>query len=424
MTTVNSDLMIFNERAVQTDILSSREIDYHPRNAKDSGPLEFVIPGSGDDYIDLNKIDVNIKFKIVKTDGSAIAAADEVGLNNLAIASIFRDVTLHVGDRQIEGGQQDYAHKAYFNTIMQFHPAAQKSHMRGFGWYKDEAGKFNDKTNKGFIARQKLIEGSKVCELHGPIYLDFFNQNRPLISNTDMRLTFTIQKPEVLLNSFKPTACKIKIVDMTVYVRRLTMNPSVIQGHMIGLNTQNALYPVNHTEMQRYSIPAGQKTFRMDDLFTSQSPKLVMVAMTTDKAYSGDYALNPFNFQHFDLNEISLLADGVSIPGPRYKPNFAKGHYLRDYMALMETFNYYNSDDTNGLTLDEFANGYTIYAFNRTPDNDISSSHRHPSAGENLRLDLSFTRALTETIVVFIYAIFDSQIQITKLRDVIADYRN
>ena len=40
--------------------------------------------------------------------------------------------------------------------MTQFHPAAQNSHMQTVGWYKDESGKFDDETNTGFIARQKL----------------------------------------------------------------------------------------------------------------------------------------------------------------------------------------------------------------------------------------------------------------------------
>ena len=149
-----------------------------------------------------------------------------------------------------------------------------------------------------------------------------------------------------------------------------------------------------------------------------------MVAMVSNKAFNGDLGANPFNFQHFNLSEIALLVNGKSYPGPAYRPDFGSGHFLRDYMDLMETFGYYNSDDTNGLTMKEFSGGYTIYAFDRTPDNDISSNYRHPNLGEDIRLDLTFKTALSETINVLIYAVFDSQVQITKLRDVIADYHN
>ena len=41
---------------------------------------------------------------------------------------------------------------------------------------------------------------------------------------------------------------------------------------------------------------------------------------------------------------------------------------------------------------------------------------------ESLRLDLTLKTALTETTIVHVYAVFDQQIEITKLRDVIPDY--
>ena len=119
---------------------------------------------------------------------------------------------------------------------------------------------------------------------------------------------------------------------------------------------------------------------------------------------------------------MALLVGGHSYPGPVYKPDFTNKNYVRDYMDLMEVFNYYNTDDTNGLTYKEFGNGYTIYAFDRTPDCNISSDYRHPHLGHDIRLDIKFKRNLTETINVLIYACFDSEVQITKIRDVIPDY--
>lgn len=422
MSTVNSNLSLFDVRAVQTDIHSSKIVDYHPRSSEVSGPFEFIIPGSAEDYIDLNKVDINIKFKILKADGSAIKAADKIGINNLPIATLFRDVTLTVGNVQIEGGQQDYGYKSYFHNVMQFHPAAQNSHMRGLGWVKDEAGKFNDDTNKGFIKRQALIAGSRICELHGPVYCDFFNQPRKLINNTDLRLKFTLQKPEFLLNGYTAANYKIKVMDMILYVRRFQLNPSVIKGHMIGMNSQNALYPISHRKLLTFTIPKGQKSFLKDGLFISENPTLIIIAMVTNAAYNGSLAHNPFNFEHFNLDEIALLVNGESTPGPPYRPDFTKKLYVRDYMDLMEVFGYYNSDDTNGLTLKEFGSGYTIYAFDRTPDNDIASDYRHPNLGQDIRLDIKFKTDLTETINVLVYACFDSQVQLTKLRDVITDY--
>ena len=122
------------------------------------------------------------------------------------------------------------------------------------------------------------------------------------------------------------------------------------------------------------------------------------------------------------MSQIRLLVDGVNHPGPPYKPDFDDFQYVRSYADFMNTFGYFNRDDTNGLTLEEFAKGYTIYAFDLTADSDITASYRQANVPHNIRLDLEFKTTLTRTINVLIYAVFDSVIEISKLRDVILHY--
>ena len=419
----NSSFCLFDQQAVQTDVIGSQIVDYHPRTAENAGPIEFVIPGSSDEYIDLSYANLDVKFKILQADGKAIGDNHKVGLNNVPLATLFRDVSLSIDDQQVEGGQQDYPYKAYFNTVTQFHPSAQSSHMQAVGWYKDQAGKFDDETNTGFVQRSKLIKESKVCQLYGPLHLDFFNQSRYLLANTTMRLKLTLNKPEFLLNAFGvATTFKIHLEDITLYIRRVTANPSVLQGHNSGMTSQNAIYPIQHTKLVTFTIPKGQKSFMKDGLFPSQAPKLLLVAMVDNEAFNGHIKKNPFHFKHNDLSEIALRVNGVSHPGPSYKPDFSTSLYVRSYVDFMTVFGYSNKDDTNGLTMREFANGYTIYAFDLTADSDISAPYRQANVPHNIRLDLEFKTTLVETINVLIYGVFDSSVEITKLRDVILHY--
>ena len=123
----NSALCIFDKPPTQTDIIKNYVTDYFPITSISSGgPIEFHIPGNTEDYVDVNDIYLYVKFKVVKGDGSAIAAADKVGVNNLPIATLFQDVSLTLGETQIEGGQQSYPYVSYINTVMQFHPAIQR----------------------------------------------------------------------------------------------------------------------------------------------------------------------------------------------------------------------------------------------------------------------------------------------------------
>ena len=149
----NSALCIFDKPGVLTDILRKHTVDFYPVSTlSSSGPIEFVIPGTSEDYLDLSKTKLYVSLKVLEDDGTNVnQTTDIVGFNNLAISTLFSDASLKISDTQIEGGASDYPYLGYFRNVMQFTPAAQKSTMEAMGWYKDEAGKFDDATNKGFF---------------------------------------------------------------------------------------------------------------------------------------------------------------------------------------------------------------------------------------------------------------------------------
>lgn len=416
-------LMLFDKRGSQNDILKSSLVDYYPVSSlAGGGPIEFHIPGNAEDYIDVNDIMLYVKFKVLKGDEKPITAADKVGLNNLPIASLFQDVSLTLGETQIEGGQMCYPYRGYFNTVTQFQPHAQFSHMQAYGWYKDESGKFDDENNSGFKSRQALIAGSNECEFMGPLYLDFLNQERYLISQTDIRIKLTPSKPEFVLNAYGTTNFKIEFSSVILYVARAEVNPSVINGHANGLKRQNAIYPIIHNELITFTIASGHQSYTKDRLFPDQAPKCLMIAMVENDAFNGNIKKNPFHFQHFDLRKIALYRDGTSIPGRPFTPDFDGEKYVRSYQNTIRTLNFYNSDDTNGLTPKMFANGYTIYAYDLTPEKDITAPHNQGNLSKNLRLELAFKNPLPTAINVLLFASYDSAVEITELRDIITHY--
>lgn len=417
-------LCVFDRPGSQTDILKSYTVDYYPLSSiSGGGPIEFEIPGSAEDYLDVNDISLYVRFKVLKADGKAISAADKVGLNNLAIASLFQDVSLTIGDEQVEGGQMNYPYSSYFKTVTQFQPHAQFSHMQAFGWFKDDSGKFDDEGNGGFKTRQNLIKESKECELMGPLYLDFFEQSRYLLSQTSLRLKLLPSKPEFVLNAFATTTdFKIDFTKVIIYATRVAVNPSVINGHSTGLKRHNAIYPLVHNDLITFTIPKGQQSYTKDRLFPDKAPKSLMIAMVENEAFNGNIKKSPFNFQHFTLNKIALYREGVSVPGRPFTPDFENEKYLRSYLHTMRTLNFYNSDDTNGITPKMFGNGYTIYAYDLTPEKDITAVHNQGIVSKNLRLELFFKDPLPQTINVLLFASYNSAIEVTQLRDIIPHF--
>jgi hypothetical protein len=130
----------------------------------------------------------------------------------------------------------------------------------------------------------------------------------------------------------------------------------------------------------------------------------------------------PFAFKHFDVSSVGLYLDGQSVPFREvYKPNYAKDLVLKDYIrSIVHNFQHLNTNINNGISIEQWKNNYSFFTFNLTPDFDMKQCQM-PRDG-NLRLEVTFAKELASSINVIIYGMFDSQIQITKNRDIIVDH--
>ena len=316
MNCINSGLCIFDKRPIQTDIEDTKFQKYYPTHTiEQGGPIEFLIDGQSESYIDLQDIFLNLQYRIKKADGSNIRKADDkVAPINLPIASLFRDVSVIVGEKQIEGGNSLYPYTSYLKSLLQFQSQAKKTHLEVMGWYKDEAGDMESDTNDGHGKRKATIKDTKPTELFGPLFRDIFQQEKLLINNTSMRIKLLPSKPEFALMAFGATSdFKIVVKSAILYVRRRVIAPGVINGHAKGMQTQNAHYPVNHTDIISFTIPANTRTHIKEQLFPGQQPKFLILGMVENDAFNGNIKKNPFNFQHFKMNKLGIYKDGSSV---------------------------------------------------------------------------------------------------------------
>ena len=61
----------------------------HPlSNITDSGPIEFNVSGSGEEYLDLAKTLLLLKAKITKANGTALELNEQVGPANLFLHAL------------------------------------------------------------------------------------------------------------------------------------------------------------------------------------------------------------------------------------------------------------------------------------------------------------------------------------------------
>ena len=131
---------------------------------------------------------------------------------------------------------------------------------------------------------------------------------------------------------------RIEIEEMYLNICKVQVNPGVIYGHNEILKSTNAKYPFTNTDVKLLAIPAGNTSFSFDQLFNTLRPNKVVIGFVSGKAVSGDNKLNPFNFKHYDLSEISLLVDGIPVGGNAMKMNFNPSSVLHHWLVLIVCF--------------------------------------------------------------------------------------
>jgi len=160
----------------------------------------------------------------------------------------------------------------------------------------------------------------------------------------------------------------------------------------------------------------------LDNIFLSQLPQRVILGCVSSDSYNGSLRENPYNFQHFNLNFLALYLDSLQIPSKPLQPNFNSDLYCEAYNTLFSGTGIYYSNEGNTISYKDYKDGYCLYSFDLTPDASGHKQHWNLQKNGSLRAELRFEKALTETIVVILYAEFQNLIEIDKNREISLDY--
>ena len=125
-----SELDLFTIPATQTSITKGQWIEYHLlRNIKDSGPVEFDVSGTGEEYLDLARTQLFVKARITKANGNALDPNAEVGSVNLFLQSLFSQVDVSLNERLISPSTNTYPYRAMIETLLNYGEDAKTSQL-------------------------------------------------------------------------------------------------------------------------------------------------------------------------------------------------------------------------------------------------------------------------------------------------------
>jgi len=466
--------MLFERPSTNVAYEKIQYVDYRPTmQLSNAGSLDFIIPPTTNQYINLKKTYLKLKMKIVKSDGSAIPIKTLVTCTNLPLHSCFNQVDVLLQQQLVSStGSQTYAYKAYIETMLEYGSDAKNSQLHAQGYEKDQPlmmeVKSLEDTKKmfgpdhtvsekdgGYISRWLYFVANNSAEFMGPLNADICQQNRLILNGVEIQIkmwpskdTFRLgttdetnpYKMEILDATLK--VCKVtpspsllskdtfrlgttdetnpykmEILDATLKVCKVTPSPSLLLAHTAGLKESPALYPYTKTQIKTFNVPSGQYNFHLDDLFQGELPSHMVISMVTAKAFKGDYKLNPFNMKHFNMNSLGVYANDESLPAKPLQMSFTRYKHVEAYYSMFAGLNKDGEDWGNDISREEYAHGNTFFVFDLLPGNQPQGTPNMQKA--NIRVEGAFDEALTENITIIVYARFPSMLKITEDRSIL-----
>ena len=469
-----SEVDLFSIPPTQQSLEKGRWIEYRPLSSvqNNDSAITFVIAGT-DEYLDLSKTILVVEGKVIPGTGGDLSTgqASVAPVNNF-LHSLFRQVDVYFNGKQVTPAMGTYAYRSYLETLLNYDVSAKQSQLSLAMYYKDTAGQMDEAGglpqtksvkvkpvtignggsenvgaeetvsivssgtgNQGFAKRHTFIENSKKFTLSGPIFTDVFMSDRLLINMLDLKVVLNRSYNEFCLMDVNKSGSKVnpkvELTDVVLKIRKVKVDQAIRDSTEILLKQTPAIYPVRRVVCKALTIPANLPNIRLDNIFSGLVPTSFVFGLVDSNAYTGEYTKNPFNFKHHDISTITLSVNGEEIPFKQLRLKFPNPSDTESKKKTVDFIQAYNtlfsgtgkmfSNMGLDITRDDYPQGYTLFAFDLTPDMCNTADYFNTVQRGTLSVDLTFEKDTPEAISMVCYSDFENIIRIDSERNVIYD---
>ena len=393
--------------------------------------IEFIETGSSDCYIKLCDTRLIVEAMVMRPDGSLADETDDVAPVDNVLASLFNQLDIWFGPGvRVSSSSLNYGYKGYFESLMNNDTDSKKTCLTMQHFYQDnnlshESPKSGDEESKnwGLVRRHELCTKPNTFQMSGRLYSDIFKTNRLLLPGVKMRVRLSRSNQNFVLMCNGKQKYKIAIKSAVLRVHKARLLEELSNAHEHGLLGKDALYPLLRSEVKVFHVPKGETKKVHSNLLHGVIPRRVIVGFVSSAAYNGDYQKNPYEFKTANVVKISATVDGMGGAVQEFTPDFKKNHYVNAYLSLFQGRNKQREKCGNGISLKDYANGYTFYCFDFTPCFDSENSgHMTPPRSGNVALTTYFDPPTTEILNGVAFCEMDGMITVTKDRDILTNY--
>lgn len=412
------ELAIFDTPATNTSVYEKRFLNYHPISGitPTTNVIHFSIKGNSLKYLDLPNSRLFIRCKIAPESDEQRDATDVVFPVNHMFQSMWQQVEIFLGGKLVSTGSTNFHYKSMIKTLLKkCQTQAMKKKLCSEMFAEDMAGRHDQldpADNGGAFFRHSATNGNVDIEMEGSLNEDVLDIDKYIINGVDLDIKlYPIRGSIALMSNNVEKRYKIFFTEAIWKCCVVDVGHSIVRAHTEALQSGGlAQYFFKQMSMNNYAIPKGQRNYS-ETIFQGNLPQKIFIAMVGAGRYNGDYELNPFKFEHFNIGQIAILVNDVSRPHRPVEMNFSTRRYLTALCNLLRMYNNVVID------YDTFPNGYTIFVFdvNSTDNGDDNLTLRQSG---NVRLEMQFDKELDESVQVLVCGEYESCIQIDNTRAV------
>ena len=199
---------------------------------------------------------------------------------------------------------------------------------------------------------------------------------------------------------------------------KVNVSPEVMMDHDAALEIADSIYPFARTDIRTFNIAEGNFGMNIEDIWQGEVPSKLVVALVKSQAYNGDYHLNPFHFEHFDVSDIGFFVNGEATPRPAYKLDLENGIYLQGLNSLYKITGKTMETSDIGITRETYQQGYTLIGFDVDPTTSPDFRYVGKPREGHTKLEIRFQNGLPSPVTAILYATFPEIMTIDQARNV------
>lgn len=431
------NLNLFEKTPITEQVRKEHYVIVHTQNlldensARPGGILKYMIHGD-DLYLNLAQCFFHIEVQLLKDNKPIVFSNSNVSVVNCFASSLIKNCKVSLDHHVITSSYQTFAYTQYILYLLGYDDDSKNSKLQSLCFWMDDPAHMDsvvkvsaaDATkltcqNEGLMKRREWFDANGKIELILPFNIDLARQHKFLLDKINLEVELSLNSAAFCLMYPASETFSYKINKADFYIQKLEINEAPVLALETVLKNYTAQYEYEENVCRFLTLTSGQRTYSFDPLFSGYLPIRAIVGLVTSNAVQGSGQLNPFNFQHHNIESISFVLAGRQYPFNEQKMDFSNNECLVAFQQLYRNLGCgMANNNTFGLSLNQFKSGYTLFSFNFIPNAIFENQLQVEPLRGPLRIDLRFSVAPTESLTAVLFLVFPGRCLISKYRNV------